>query len=139
MGPVSRYGPPLAVMAIIFALSATPDLSSGLGTWDLILRKIAHIAVYGVLWIALVRATDWRRPLAATVIALLYAVSDEVHQTFVAGRHGAATDVAFDALGCAIAWLAWLLAARRRGRPGPPWPLRASAAGAATASRARWR
>ena len=29
-----RYAPPLAVMTLIFALSATPDLSSGLGAWD---------------------------------------------------------------------------------------------------------
>jgi len=138
MGPVSRYGPPLAVMALIFALSATPDLSTGLGTWDLVLRKLAHITIYAVLWLALARATDWRRPVAATVVALLYAVSDEIHQTHVHGRHGTPVDVAIDAIGLAVAAGAWALAARLRGRPGPPWPLRA-AAGSATASRARWR
>ncbi|MBW3606749.1 MAG: VanZ family protein [Actinobacteria bacterium] len=131
MGPVSRYGPPLTVMALIFALSATPDLSSGLGTWDLVLRKIAHVAIFGVLWLALARAVDWRRPLLATVIAVLYAASDEIHQSFVAGRHGSPVDVAIDCVGIGLAVLAWLLTARRRGRPGPPWPLRP------TASRAR--
>jgi hypothetical protein len=135
MGPVSRYGPPLAVMALIFALSATPDLSSGLGWWDLLLRKLAHITIYAVLWLTLARATDWRRPLAATVVALLYAVSDEIHQAYVHGRHGTPVDVAIDAVGLALAASAWALAARRRGRPGPPWPLRA----ASTASRARSR
>ena len=133
MGPVSRYGPPLAVMALIFALSATPDLSSGLGAWDVLLRKLAHITIYAVLWLTLARATDWRRPLAATIVALLYAVSDEIHQAHVEGRHGSPVDVAIDAVGIALAACAWALAARRRGRPGPPW------SAAPTASRARSR
>jgi VanZ family protein len=135
MGPVSRYAPPLAVMALIFALSATPDLSSGLGPWDLPLRKLAHVTIYAVLWLTLARATDWRRPLAATLVALLYAISDEIHQSFVGGRHGAPVDVAIDAVGFGLAALAWLLTTRRRGRPGPPWPR--AAAQSSTASRAR--
>lgn len=122
MGPVSRYGPPLAVMTIIFALSATPDLNSGLGTWDFVLRKLAHVSVYAVLWLTVARATDWRRPLTASAITLLYAISDEFHQSFVTGRHGALSDVAIDTVGICLAALAWALAARRRGRPGPPWP-----------------
>jgi hypothetical protein len=137
MGPVSRYGPPLAVMALIFALSATPDLSTGLGLWDLVLRKLAHITIYAALWLTLARATDWRRPLAATVVAVLYAVTDEIHQTYVHGRHGSPVDVGIDAVGLALAAAAWALAARRRGRPpGPPLP---AEAGASTASRARSR
>jgi len=123
MGPVSRYAPPVAVMTLIFALSATPDLGTGLGTWDLVLRKIAHVTIFAVLWLTLARATEWRRPVTATVIALLYAGSDEFHQTLVEGRHGAALDVAIDAFGMGLAALAWTLAARRRGGPGPPWPV----------------
>jgi VanZ family protein len=120
-------------MVLIFGLSATPDLNSGLGPWDLWLRKLAHITVYLVLWLTLARATDWRRPLVVTVVALLYAVSDELHQTQVTGRHGTPVDVAIDAIGMSLAALAWWLTLRRRGRPGPPWPLRAAGA---TASRA---
>ncbi|HEV7806714.1 MAG TPA: VanZ family protein [Solirubrobacteraceae bacterium] len=127
MRAVSRYAPPVAVMALIFALSATPDLSTGLGNWDLALRKAAHITIYAVLWLTLARATGWRRPVAATVVALLYAGSDEWHQSFVDGRHGTPLDVAIDAIGLGLAALAWTLTARRRGgRPGPPWPLRAA-------------
>jgi VanZ family protein len=111
-------------MALIFALSATPDLSSGLGTWDFVLRKIAHVTIFAVLWLTFARATQWRRPVAATVAALLYAASDEWHQTFVEGRHGTPVDVGIDAIGIGIAALVWTLAARRRGAPGPPWPLR---------------
>jgi MYXO-CTERM domain-containing protein len=111
---LSRYAPPLAVMALIFALSATPDLSTGLGLWDTVLRKLAHITIFGVLWLTLARAADWRRPILATAIALAYAVSDEVHQSFVEGRHGSPVDVAIDALGIGLAVLAWILALRRR-------------------------
>jgi len=114
MGRVSRYAPPIAVMALIFALSATPDLSSGLGAWDLLLRKLAHITIFGVLWLTVARATEWRRPILATVIALLYAASDELHQSFVAGRHGTPVDVAIDAFGIGLAVLAWAIATRRR-------------------------
>ncbi|MEA2224213.1 MAG: hypothetical protein QOH83_2589 [Solirubrobacteraceae bacterium] len=117
MGPVSRYAPPLAVMALIFALSATPDLSSGLGAWDFALRKLAHVTIFGVLWLTLARATQWRRPILAIVIAILYASSDEVHQSFVQGRHGTPVDVAIDALGIGLAVLAWTVVARRRRPP----------------------
>jgi VanZ family protein len=118
-------------MALIFALSATPDLSSGLGAWDFVLRKIAHVTIFALLWLTLARVSDWRRPILAGVIAVAYAASDEIHQSFVQGRHGTPVDVAIDSVGIGLAALAWALTARRRGRPGPPWPLRA------TASRAR--
>ena len=125
MGPVSRYAPPLAVMALIFALSATPDLSSGLGTWDFVLRKLAHVTIFALLWLD-------ARPRDATGAARsspppspsLYAVSDELHQSFVEGRHGTPVDVAIDASGSAWRRSPGRSRRARRGRPGPPWPLR---------------
>ena len=114
MDLASRYVPPLAVMTLIFALSATPDLSSGLGAWDLVLRKVAHIVIFGLLWLTLARAGRWRRPVPAAVVAFLYAISDEVHQSFVDGRHGSPIDVLIDSIGIALAWLAWSAATRRR-------------------------
>ena len=92
-------------MAIIFALSAQPDLGTGLGGWDLVLRKLGHMAEFGLLWWLWQRALG--RPGAAAVIAIAYAVSDEVHQSFVAGRHGSPTDVLIDAAGVAIAYALW--------------------------------
>ncbi|MEA2157033.1 MAG: hypothetical protein QOE11_3173 [Solirubrobacteraceae bacterium] len=136
MGPVNRYAPPVAVMALIFGLSATPDLNSGLGAWDLWLRKAAHVTIFAALWLTLMRATDWRRPLLATAITLLYAISDEYHQTFVGGRHGSPVDVGIDAAGVGLAALAWAMTTRRRGRPGPPWPMPPLRAAGSTASRA---
>lgn len=103
-----RFIFPLLVMGMIFFLSAQPGLSSGLGAWDLVLRKLAHMAVYGLLtlawWWALLPRT--RRPLAvAVVIALLYAASDEYHQSFVADRSGHPLDVAIDSVGILLAVL----------------------------------
>ena len=119
MGPVSRYAPPLAVMALIFALSATPDLSSGLGTWDFILRKIAHVTIFALLWLTLARATQWRHPVPAAVVAVLYAASDELHQSFVEGRNGTPVDVAIDTVGIGLAALAYAIARPRILRAGP--------------------
>jgi len=102
--------PPLVLMAVIFLLSAQPDLSTGLGFWDLVLRKLAHMSVYALLtllwWRALAPLAG--RPLAVAVtIAFLYAISDEYHQSFVEGRSGNPVDVMIDSVGIGLAvWLA---------------------------------
>lgn len=119
MRRVSRLAPPLAVMALIFYLSAQPGLSSGL-SFDYVLRKGAHMTIYATLWLTTLRALGWRRPGLAWAIALAYAASDEVHQSFVTDRHGAPLDVGFDASGMAIAALAWWRLHRRR----PAWAAR---------------
>jgi VanZ family protein len=99
---------PLAMMGLIFFLSAQPDLDSGLGVIDLIGRKIVHLATYLVLTLAWFWAL---RPVAppgtslaiAAAIAFAYAVSDEYHQSFVEGRAGSPVDVAIDAIGVILA------------------------------------
>ena len=98
-----RYGPPLLLMALIFFFSAQPDLNSGLGVWDTIGRKLIHAATYGALFLLWWRALGRTWP--AVAITLLYAISDEYHQTFVHGRHGSPVDVLIDAAGVAIAML----------------------------------
>jgi len=102
---LKRCIPPLALMAIIFALSAQPDLNSGLGGWDLVLRKLAHAFAFGLLWWLWLRALG--RPLAAAAITLAYAAGDEWHQSFVDGRVGTPRDVAIDAVGIALAAALW--------------------------------
>lgn len=100
--------PPLALMALIFYLSAQPDLSSGLGTIDLIGRKLVHAGEYALLtflwWRVLRDRLAHRRAiLGALAIAVLYAISDEFHQSFVSGRNGSPLDVGIDTIGAAIA------------------------------------
>jgi VanZ family protein len=105
-----RYGPPLLLMALIFFFSAQPDLNSGLGVVDTVGRKLIHATTYGVLWFLWWRALRHRG--AAVAITLLYAISDEYHQTFVHGRHGSPLDVLIDMAGVAIA-----VGLSRRSRP----------------------
>jgi VanZ family protein len=95
-------------MALIFFLSHQPDLSSGLGVWDTIGRKLVHAGIYALLcllwWRALATiATPGRALALAVTISFAYAIGDEVHQTFVDGRHGSPVDVAIDSVGIALA------------------------------------
>lgn len=100
---VTRFALPLLLMVVIFGLSAQPNLGTGLGTWDTILRKGAHMAEFGLLWWLWWRAFDYRRPRLAVAITLAYAATDELHQVFVSGRHGSPLDWLIDATGVAIA------------------------------------
>jgi len=97
--------PVAAWAALIFALSSIPDLGTGLGGWDVVLRKLAHAAEFGVLGALLVRAM--RSPVLAFALGTLYAVSDEVHQALVPGRMGSPVDVAIDAVGVACGVVLW--------------------------------
>lgn len=102
--------PPFLLMALIFALSAQPNLDSGLGTVDLVGRKLVHAGEYALLaflwWRALRTSVPSRRAvLLALGISVAYAMSDEYHQSFVEGRTGSPIDVAIDTAGAAAAAL----------------------------------
>lgn len=111
---VSRFGPPIALMAVIFALSAQPDLGTDLGWIDLVGRKLVHMTEYGLLFALWLRALGRRHAWAAAAIALGYAATDELHQTVVHGRHGTPVDVLIDGVGVAVAAL--LVQRRTRAR-----------------------
>jgi len=98
--------PVVAWAAVIFALSSIPSLSTGLGTWDTILRKGAHVTEYAVLGGLLYRALG--REALALATGIVYAATDELHQYFVRGRHASPVDVAIDAVGVAVGMLLWL-------------------------------
>jgi VanZ family protein len=82
---------------VIFTISSVPSLDSGLGVWDTVLRKAAHVGEYAILGALLYRAV--RREPTAVLLGSLYAVTDEVHQSFVAGRHGSPLDWLIDTAG----------------------------------------
>ena len=115
------WGPPLAWMGLIFFLSAQPDLPHAPEPWlDTLLRKGTHACVFGVLaWLYLRGLRGHFRTggvlrVLSVILAVAYAASDEYHQTFVPGRHGAPFDVGVDAVGiCAAMLLDWWLAHRR--------------------------
>jgi VanZ family protein len=96
-----RYWAPVVLWAAaIFAVSSIPDLGTGLGAWDTLLRKLAHIAEYAILGGLMLRAV--RSAPAAVLLASAYAVTDEVHQAFVTGRHGSPLDWLVDTAGAVL-------------------------------------
>jgi VanZ family protein len=102
---LTHWLPVVLWAALIFALSSIPSLGTGLGSWDLVLRKCAHMTEYAVLAFLLARALG--REVPALAVGVLYAVSDEVHQAFVSGRHASPIDVAIDTVGLLLGLLAW--------------------------------
>jgi VanZ family protein len=109
MKTIYKYYLPLILWAgLIFYFSSLPDLKSSFpDIWDFILRKAAHILEFAILAILMLRIglrkERARRKsqiyLLVLVFAILYAISDEYHQSFVAGREMALRDVLIDSLG----------------------------------------
>ena len=103
-----KWFPALVMMALIFAFSATP--SSGLPNFDaadFIIKKSAHMLGYALLALSYLRAFDgkidkWK---LVWLLAILYAASDEFHQSFVAGRGSTVMDVGIDAIGAGLGLL----------------------------------
>jgi VanZ like protein len=98
---LALWGPVVLWAAVIFALSSIPGLATGLGTWDLVLRKLAHAGEFALLGALLARAIRGS-PWVAVALGSVYAVTDEVHQTFVAGRQGSPLDWAIDTAGVLV-------------------------------------
>jgi VanZ family protein len=109
-----------AWMGLIFYLSSQSQLPSPDDPWlDFVFKKTAHFVAYGVLAFLFGRALPATRRvwLWSWLCTVLYACTDEFHQSFVENRHPAARDVAIDACGAATALLlVWYL--RRRALAG---------------------
>ena len=103
-----------------------PDLpETTVGNIVFIVRKCAHLTEYAVLawlfWRALrkpvrndPRPWNWREAWFALGGVLLYAISDEVHQSFIPSRQGSVWDVLLDTLGAAAGLLVLWVSHRRR-------------------------
>jgi VanZ family protein len=99
--------PAALMMTAIFGISSIPSNEMpDYGMWDLIVNKGGHMLGYGLLAL-----TYWyglrfykRRLWLALLLVILYAITDEFHQSFVPGRHPSWVDVlVFDGGGSAIA------------------------------------
>ena len=103
--------PVLLWMGVIFVASSRSHLPFYVNeTVDFMTKKAGHITEYGVLafllWRAISKGRGWSALPSfggAFVLSLLYAVSDEFHQTFVPGRNGTLTDIGLNALGVLLA------------------------------------
>lgn len=102
--------------AMIFVFSGVPSLQSGLKE-DFLYRKIAHMVEYAVLAYLFCNVAKRRIGgigfgiVFAVLAALCYALTDEIHQTFVRGRSGNFFDIGIDA--CGIFMFVGLWLARR--------------------------
>jgi VanZ family protein len=107
---IIRWTPALALMTVIFLLSATPsDELVNFGVFDLLVKKGAHMVGYGLLALAFLRAIGYQRKnyiLLVLLLVFLYAASDELHQSFVPGRNASLVDVGIDLVGAVIALFA---------------------------------
>lgn len=89
--------------------------------------KLLHIVEYGMLGLALAWALYRKEGKlgpgavagAAFVLSVLYGAADEIHQSFIPGRHATVYDVVADALGAGAGVLLWrkILKWRMRRRP----------------------
>jgi VanZ family protein len=100
------------MMAAIFLFSSLPaSRIPFFGEWDLYVKKGGHVIGYAMLGVSYFFALPPRlspsyRAFTALLMAVLFALSDEFHQSFVEGRTSTLRDVLIDALGSTAALLA---------------------------------
>ena len=113
------WGPAIVIMAVIFLLSATPSrILPNFGVSDTLVKKGAHMLGYALLTLAYMRGMSglqaggkqsWKAAALSLILAALYAMSDEYHQSFVPGRNSRWTDVGIDAVGGTVGLILWSL------------------------------
>ena len=97
------------VMTLIFMLSSLPASKvPTFGSYDIYVKKIGHAIGYGLLGVTyyyalpsgLPRILRW--PMALS-LSLGFALTDELHQSYVTGRTASMRDVAIDGAGAFLA------------------------------------
>lgn len=108
---INPWIPVVLWMGVIFFLSSLSVLpGSQIIWWDFIIKKTAHMIVFGILFLLIYRADNLGKNLEsprywlAFVITFIYACFDEWHQSFVPGRSARVYDVGFDMLGATISY-----------------------------------
>jgi VanZ family protein len=105
----ARWAPALVMMGLIFIFSSLPaSRLPDFGTVDFIIKKGGHATGYALLALAYYfalppRLSSGYRIVTALIMALLFALSDEYHQSFVEGRTSSLRDVLIDGGGAAFA------------------------------------
>lgn len=113
-----RFLPAFLMMVAIFAFSSIPSqVMPNFGLGDTLVKKGGHMVGFGLLaltyWYAL--QLDRKRWWLALLFTVLYALSDEFHQSFVPGRHPSLVDaLVIDAAGAALALLAGMFFTKKK-------------------------
>ncbi len=120
---LTLWGPFLAALAVVFWLSSMSAVPGAQYFWD----KLLHAVGYAGLGVLALRAFHGGfdrprlRPTSyAALTVILWAISDEFHQSFVPGRDASGWDVLADTVGFALSVVllaAWTRIGRRAGRP----------------------
>lgn len=107
---ITNWLPVVLWAAVIFYFSSLKQIKvSDFLFWDFLPKKIAHVAEYAILYALIYRATN-KNFIIAYILTVLFAATDEFHQTFVPGRTGTPLDLGFDSSGANIsAYLIWKL------------------------------
>lgn len=110
-----RWLPLVLWMAIIFVVSHQPSSAiPQYGIWDVLVKKGGHLLAYAILAVLAKYAGLSNR--VALVLALSYAISDELHQRLIPGRNGRPLDVMIDFVGAVMGLAMYHLGGRwRRG------------------------
>ena len=110
-------------MGLIFCLSSIPSLGFGFERiQEQISRKSVHVIIYAILtlliWFSLpgLDKHPFKKIVLCGLLALIFAVSDEVHQAFVPGRIGGVKGLLADVVGIAVV-IAYLSIRRLRRFP----------------------
>ena len=108
MKKLIRFLPALLWMVVIFYFSSRSTTGIGTNTTNrFLILKSFHLIEYAFLSFLLYFA--FKKPKISIPIAYLYALSDEFHQTFIAGRTGRFRDTLIDLLGILIGFLIFSL------------------------------
>ena len=102
--------PTLFWAIIIFSFSSKTTPTTSAVYWqDFVVKKTAHLFVYAVLSILIYRSICQTTPyprhirlLLTVTLTILYAITDEFHQSFTFGREPTIRDVLIDIVGGAI-------------------------------------
>lgn len=105
--------PAIIWMLIIFTLSSRQRIGVSEVYWmNFAFFKSLHVIEYAILYMLILRALTSGRGghkkhyMSAFVLTVLYAISDEMHQTFVPTREGTVRDVGIDTIGAFLAMTA---------------------------------
>jgi VanZ family protein len=97
----------LSLLEIVIR-SLVPEISTqGLDLIHTVIRKAGHVVEYFILGLLLFRSFrggsisswNWRWPFFAVIVVVLWAASDEFHQSFVSTRTASVVDVGMDTAG----------------------------------------
>lgn len=112
---LSYWIPPIIWMVLIFYFSSRLRTSvTGAFLFDFLIFKSLHVIEYAILYFLLFRAFHSinnsqlnlnNKFLIPLTLSIIYAITDEFHQTLVPTREGKIRDVLIDALGVFLMYI----------------------------------